>query len=82
MEWAKSNNIEVIDWPACSPDQNPIENIWGILARRVYAQNRQYKDVFEPKETIIDEWQAISEDIRTKLVQSMPDRIFELIRNK
>ena len=73
MEWLKSNNIEVIDWPACSPDQNPIKNIWGILVRRVYAQNRQYRDVFELKEIIIDEWRAITEDTRTKLVQSMPD---------
>ena len=78
MEWLKSNNIEVIGWPACFPDQNP-----GNIGRRVYAQNRQYKDVFELKETIIDEWRAISEDMRrTKLVQSMPERIFELIQNK
>ena len=82
MEWLQSNNIEVIDWLACSPDQKPSENIWGILARRVNDQNRQYKDVFELKETIIDEWRAISEDMRTKLVQSMPDRIFDLIQNK
>ena len=27
MKWLKSNNIEVIDWPTISPDQNPIENI-------------------------------------------------------
>ena len=61
----------------------PIENICGILARRrFYAHNRQYKDVFELKETIIDEWRAISVDMRTKLVQSMADRIFELIHNK
>ena len=81
-EYIDIQNIEVIDWPVCSSDQNPMENIWGILARRVYAQNRQYKDVFELKEAIIDEWRAISKDMRTKLVQSMPDRIFELIQNK
>ena len=72
----------MIDWPPYSPDQNPIENIWGILARRVYAQNRQYKDVFELTETIIDKWREISKDMSTNLVQSMPDLVFELIHKK
>ena len=31
IEWLKSNNIEVIDWPDCSPDQNPTENILGNI---------------------------------------------------
>ena len=31
MEWLKSNNIKVSDWPACSPVQNPIENILGNI---------------------------------------------------
>ena len=82
IEGLKSKNIEVIDWLSCSPDQNPIGNIWGISVRHIYAQNRQYKDVFELKEAIIDEWRAISEDMRTKLVQSMQDRIFVLIHNR
>ena len=30
-----NNNINRIDWPALSPDQNPIENVWGILAKKL-----------------------------------------------
>lgn len=71
-----------MDWPACSPDQNPIENIWGILVSRVYTENRQYQTVFDLKEAVIDEWRTINEELRTNLIDSMKYKIFELIQNK
>uniref|UniRef100_A0A3B5PTV0 Tc1-like transposase DDE domain-containing protein n=1 Tax=Xiphophorus maculatus TaxID=8083 RepID=A0A3B5PTV0_XIPMA len=35
-EFFQENNITLLDHPACSPDLNPIENIWGWMAREVY----------------------------------------------
>ncbi|KHJ78485.1 hypothetical protein OESDEN_21894 [Oesophagostomum dentatum] len=40
--WLWRDNINTLDWPACSPDLNPIENLWGIIVRRIYANNRQF----------------------------------------
>ena len=33
---------KIIEWPACSPDLNPIENLQSILKRKIYFCGRQY----------------------------------------
>ena len=37
-----SDKNVLMDWQALSPDPNPIENIWGIVAQQVYGQGKQY----------------------------------------
>ena len=34
-----ANNIPLLEWPARSPDMNIIENLWGDVARVVYASS-------------------------------------------
>jgi hypothetical protein len=78
-QWFESKEIDLLDWPPCSPDMNPIENLWGILARKVYANRRQFKTVQELEVTIRNAWREIRISTLESLVNSMPNRIYEVI---
>ena len=38
QQFLNKNNVNVLPWPAVSPDMNPIEHIWDYLGRTVRAR--------------------------------------------
>jgi len=61
-----------LDFPPYSPDLNPIENLWSILARRV--EQRTCETVEELQDVIADEWDRVEPETLQKLAHSMPTR--------
>ena len=51
-EWFLGNEVYITDWPPCSSDLNPVENMWVILARAIYAGERQYNCTADLKKAI------------------------------
>lgn len=72
-------NIPMLDWPACSPYLNPIENVWGLLAQRVFANGRQFDTVLELKNVVKLEWSKIDETTLKRYIDSMPRRLQQVI---
>ena len=62
----------VLDFPPYSPDLNPIENLWSILARRV--EQRTCETMEELQDTVADEWNKIEPEVLLNLARSMPAR--------
>ncbi|CAF4065335.1 unnamed protein product, partial [Rotaria magnacalcarata] len=80
LTWFKSQKINVLPWPSLSPDLNLVENLWGTLARKVYAGGKQFRTKEQLKTTIIKSWgESIIEQLRA-LVESMPERIIEVTK--
>ena len=81
-KWFEEQKIEVLEWPALSPDLNPIENIYGILARRDYANERQFNTRNELIAIIQKTWNEIEPEFLSRLVGSMKNRCASAVEKK
>lgn len=73
--------LEVLEWPARSPDLNPIENLWQWLKNYVedYHLDLQRLSLTALRTAIQEAWDAIPEDLLLRLAHSMPDRLRKVI---
>ncbi|CAD6185082.1 unnamed protein product [Caenorhabditis auriculariae] len=82
LAWFAAKNVVLLDWSACIPDLNPVENLWSVLVRRVYANGKQYTTVNYLKRAIRAEWDGLDKSLLQSLVGSMPNRIFEVAQKQ
>ncbi len=71
--WFDDHGVTVLDWPANSPDLNPIENLWGIVKRKMRDTRPNNAD--DLKATVKETWASIPPQQCHKLITSMPRRI-------
>ncbi|GFY32974.1 transposable element Tc3 transposase [Trichonephila clavipes] len=73
-ECLQSEDITRMDWPAYSPDLNPIEHVWDMLGRRIDARQPPPTCLLELRRALLDEWCNIRQDQIDNLILSMPRR--------
>ncbi len=76
--WLNYHGVGVLDWPANSPDLNPID--WGIVKRKM--RNKRPKNADELKATVKETWASIPPQQCYKLITSMPCQIEAVIKAK
>lgn len=75
LRWFEANMVTLLEWPSRSPDLNPMENLWGWLARRVYQDGRQFRDAQELQSAIEESWSEVPQVLLESLVDSMVTRM-------
>lgn len=83
-------NFQVDEYPAFSPDLNPIEHVWVELKKRLQEQYPKIGETPGGKDKVKQRlaeilpliWETIPEEFFEKLWRSMPDRVEAIIKAK
>ncbi|KAL0174413.1 hypothetical protein M9458_030381, partial [Cirrhinus mrigala] len=70
---SQDEGIDAMDWPARSPDLNPIEHVWDIMSRSIHQRHVAPQTVQELADALVQE-------TIHHLIRSMPKRCREVIQ--
>ena len=74
-KWFVENGVEELDWPAQSPDLNPIEHLWDDLEHRLRARSNHPTSVPNLVNALVAEWKQVPAAMFQHLVESRPRRV-------
>ncbi|KAI3361912.1 hypothetical protein L3Q82_012182, partial [Scortum barcoo] len=80
QQFLQDEGIDAMDWPARSPDLNPIEHIWDIMSRSIHQCHIAPQTVQELADALVQVWEEIPQETIRHLIRSMPRRCREVIQ--
>ena len=76
-----NHQIELLPWPARSPDLSPIENMWSMVAQRLTQSSSPAVTPDQLWQRVEAAWSAVPQEHIQSLFESMPRRVAAVISN-
>ena len=73
-DYLESEGIARMEWPAYSPNLNPIENLWDALALAVSSRFIPPATLIELETALQEEWRLLNSVVVGHLIESMVTR--------
>ena len=80
-QFLNRDNVNVLPWPAVSPDMNPIEHILDYLGRKVRARGNVH-NLRDLENALIQEWNNIPKVVIRRYLRSMRGRLAACINSQ
>ena len=81
QEYLEREGIESLDWPARSPDLNPIEQVWNSFQNAISARQVQPRSIQELGAMLVQEWDNMTQASIRNLIGSMRRRCQAVIES-
>ena len=81
-EYLQQETIVRINWPACSPDLNPIEHVWNMLYVAILRRPAQPTNLVELENALTEDWNNLEMTATQRLIGSMRSRCQAVIASR
>ena len=71
QQFLEDEGTDTIDWPAHSPDLNPIKHLWDIIDQCIWRLTNPTRTVQELTNALVEVWQDIDLGTIHRLIRSM-----------
>ena len=81
-EKLEQSSVEVLPWPARSPDLSPIEHLWDVIGRKIYHSDQPSPptDLRTLSQRLMEEWSMVPQTVIQNLIDSVPNRVEQCSR--
>jgi len=79
LDVIEEEKIETVTWPAKSPDLNPIEQVWGWMAKEV--DHKSFKNLHELEECVYSIWEKVPKDVILAYIKKLNDKAQYVLDN-
>jgi len=69
-----------MEWPASSPDINPIEHVWDMLGKRLRFITPAVQNPEQVAAALFEIWDNLPQDMIDNVIRSMKRRMTAVIR--
>lgn len=80
LKWMEDYNIPLLEWVSSSPDLSPIETLWHEMKKAL--RKNPARSIPEMKPRLQEIWDSFTPEFCQSLVNTMPQRISAVIKNK
>ncbi|CAH1982732.1 unnamed protein product [Acanthoscelides obtectus] len=80
IKWMEENNVPFLKWVSSSPHLSPIETLWHEM-KNVLRQHPA-RTITELRQMLQEIWDCFTPNFCQNLVNTMPQRISAVIKNK
>lgn len=75
-----ADDTETLSWPSRSSDLIPVENFWGVSARKVYSGGRKYSNMERMTRCVLEEWEQTNPNLLNSLIKCMQGRCIDVLQ--